>query len=161
MRYKIQKDQHYSRLFPRITSIKDFKFEFYLDKSCLYQLHTADDLDVNKLYGFTFGLTNHHKESIRIGWNCEKNNGTISLFAYWYSNGIRRIQFLKNIKPNTKHTCSIEILPYGVLITLDGIQYPIDYITKLKWPYLGFVLGFYFGGNNPAPHQMIANITKI
>jgi hypothetical protein len=161
MQYKIQKNQHYSRLFPRITNIKDFRFEFYLDKNCLYHLGTPDDQDVNKLFGFSIGLTKHHKDSIRLGWNCEKNNGTISIFAYWYDQGKRHIQLLKDIKPNTKHTCNIEILPYGCLITLDGIQYPIDYLTKLKWPYLGFLLRPYFGGNIAAPKDMLIYITRI
>ncbi len=161
MKYHIKKNQHYSQLFPRLTKTKNFKFEFYLDKNCLYHLGTPDDSDVNKLFGFSIGLTNHHNNSIRIGWNCQKNNGTISLFAYWYNNKKRNIMYLKDIKPNTFHNCSIEILPYGTLITLDGILYPIDYITKLKWHYLGFLLKPYFGGNEKAPQNMVLYIKKL
>jgi hypothetical protein len=164
MKIKILKNKHYP--FPYFfTALPKWvgdntvmKRQFMFDESCLYDLHSEDQLDINKLFGFSIGW--HHHTSFRFGWRPNIEN-KIEIFCYEYQDGIRQ----KPIK-----LCEVDInkwIRFQLTYSSTGIiKYFISYGNDFYWFYdspvnirkktgLGYTLGLYFGGNQKAPHDII------
>lgn len=155
MNYFIPKNWHYSLHLPwRVDTKKIFRFKVTFDLNCLYDLNSIDNLDINKLYGFSFG-NNHHKNSIRIGWNCQEKNDKISLFAYWYQNGDRNSIKLLDVDIFQEIQITMINLPSSnkcqIVIGKNIFSIPFNYkdIERKGWR-----LFPYFGGNQKTPHAM-------
>ncbi len=156
MEYLIKRDKHRSchsfKLFydcKRMTKLVTFT------DSCIYKFGDVDDLDINKLFGFSFGY--HQTDSVRFGWHPTTYN-KIEIFAYIYSNTKRIIQSIGEIDLNKEY--KFEILLYNdsmyQFIILENERILFDKIvnrgeTKHK---IGYQLYPYFGGNRTAPHDI-------
>lgn len=154
-RFIIHKGSHYSHLLPRFHYRKDFiRFKFRFSAEDLYTVDGVDKYDINKLYGLGFGF-NHHINSFRFGWNCEKHNGKIQLFSYYYNDGVRKWEYLCDVdvdktydgyiyfdRAENKVFCNVSC-DYDPLF---GVQksYDFSFMKCRRW---GFYLYPYFGGN--------------
>ncbi|MDP2692821.1 MAG: hypothetical protein Q8O88_04245 [bacterium] len=159
--YKIKKGKHLSGF--RVSPIYNKKVSIYeviFTKSCIYNLGNSDQLDVNKLFGISFGY--HHTNSARFGWRAEGDKIQISVYCY------------KNGKRYMKDMCLVDInKTYSMTITNIGNYYEFEIkdttsafysyakISKPKTPKFGYKLWPYFGGNEPAPHDVEILMKKI
>lgn len=127
-------------------------------ESCWFKYKDADDNDVNKLVGVSFGR--HHTNSVRVGWvpNFDKKD-KIALYFYTYNNGIRSIVKFKEIWcglnytliirfSEKENTCTFNLYRKDFLENEKAIPFVIPKTT------LGYYLWPYFGGNKTAPHTM-------
>lgn len=164
--YIIPKGWHYSLHLPKLYDGEKeiFTGEFMFDESAIYDHGGIDQLDVNKLWGVGYGnifTQGHLFNSIRLGWNWNKDIHLVDWWLYNHNNGARSIQFIESV-PLYKKTSFELILDYNddkVLLTTPtynkltyGFNYPKDR--------LGYYLFPYFGGNRVAPH-MIKNKIEI
>lgn len=160
-KYTILEGEHYSTHSIKIyTGKTSLPFSVNFDESCRYDLGTIDQLDVNKLAGVSFG--NHETNSIRIGWAYNLITQKMDLFAYCYENGTRLIHPIGNCNLSEDVSIKLELNFNGntFKISLAGSafrEFPYKY-PALK---AGYYLFPYFGGNNPAPHNMIIYLDGI
>lgn len=163
-KYLILKNWHSSLSWNHIgfTLKNKIAYRVVFDQSCLYDLKTNDNFDINKLFGFSTGIW-HHDQSARIGWRC-LNNSDIQLVTYSYNNGVRLTeQILGTVKPGVQFTCTIEDSGNTYNYTFnDGNVFNKATVfksgDKVKLKYL---LWPYFGGNMPAPHKMKIQLQRI
>lgn len=165
MIFRILPGKHRSRPFRpwlcwRRTS---FSWVVKFDGSCRYNLGNEDQLDINKLVGIGY-LWHHHEDSARFGWRYDIAKDMIEISAYCYLSGRRII----------KSVCYCEI---GQLYNIDLYVSKWAYYFNVMEPDAGTIgeteivhahnkrlkyrLGPYFGGNQPAPHEMKIEIKKV
>lgn len=155
-RFSVEKGKH--KFHPRLPEItkKEIKFRANFDRSCLYDLKTLDQADINKLYGFSSLFI--HKNSVRFGWRAEE--GKIRIFAYWYRNKVRGWADLGTVDVDDWNDYSIEELPTKWwLFKVNDTEFripPINWCTK--YAFKSFP---YFGGNRAAPHSMDIGLYEI
>lgn len=162
----IPKGQHYA--WPPMWGIlfnRWMERDVVFDETAEYDLG-EDNNDVNKLFGFGYLNGGHHKDSARFGWNYNYSNGRVRLFAYCYVNGERIFRLLCEVLPHKKVRLRIsETLSSDYWFSVhDGYNdwfelafERIPFTHKKTWKYK---LGCFFGGNNPAPHDITIKITK-
>jgi hypothetical protein len=149
------------------SGLQSLSFSAILNENCLYDLGNNNNMDINKIYGITWGFQ-PEKNSFRIGWNCYKQNGLIQYFYYIHNN------FTRNPVPSDPYdkTMLFEALPglayehrfnisfektlnrIGIYINEDSslIQYiPFNFSGV---PTYGVYNHPYFGGDETAPHNM-------
>jgi hypothetical protein len=135
--------------------IRNFNFS----NSAIYQFSDADQLDVNKLYGFSIGF--HHVNSFRFGWRPNKDLTKIEIVGYEYHNKIRiptisicEVELNKWYKYEITYIPSTNEIQYVVMDSENIItkRSSIELKHKLSW---GYKLYLYFGGNKKAPHDII------
>lgn len=166
MIFTIRKGAH--RAWPWVLALffgKRLVRHVVFDISAKYDLPgTEDDEDVNKLFGFGF-FPSHHLESARFGWTYNNQENKVELHAYCYVNGVRVMKWLCTIPTYKKVKCSIDIIGDVYSFTVSdartqslvygGRDIAFDHDKKI-----GYRLGCFFGGNNPAPHTIKIKITK-
>lgn len=168
MIYTIHKGNH--RSWPFIFGLQLNQWmerDIVFDETTAYDLPgTEDDDDVNKLFGFGYLNGGHHQDSARFGWNYNNSTGRIRLFAYCYVNGMRIIQEICEVLPHKKFRLLISIFQDSryVFTVHDGYNNrfqvgtsEVGFTHNKKWKYK---LGCFFGGNNPAPHDITIKISK-
>lgn len=157
----IFKGFHFS--FPRLIgiykNIKSIRIFIKPDSNFKFKHRNINDNDSNKLFGISFGL-NHHKNSIRI--TAVWDEDTILYKLYYYNNGVRTILNLFNDDITSVNDFHIKLNRKGNYFTIKSTNYfqfiEYDFNNISKWSYL---LGFYFGGNNTAPHKMSVKLVWI
>ena len=120
---------------------------FVFKESCLYDLPVSE---INKLFGYSYDLLN--KDTVRIGWKAVRDK--IQLWTYFHKNWKHSYPKVKlgeyNINEEIK--CQIKTAKD---ITYFIINDKLLYSTKYKKKYWGWHQNVYFGGQTPAPHEMI------
>lgn len=157
--YIIKKGRHYAWP-PHISflKIRDINLAYHVTftGSCLYNLKDVND-DINKLMGFSDGIwpkgfkPAHQINSYRIGWRPTLTN--IQLFAYYYIDGQRTFKYLQSVELNAKTYCSISIVDDKVIYQIGNEKFIVEHRKPLHK--CGYELNIYFGGDKPAPHDMI------
>jgi len=135
----IKKGRHRSgfRLTPFIYK-KKMKFRVRFKPSCVYTGSTQLEEQINKCAGF--GSWFVHNRSLRLGWNYNSFTKKIDLYLYEYIKGDRQITYLQSVDINTYN----------------------DITLKSEKPYwFGTYYKFYFGGKEPAPHNVEININYL
>ena len=162
--YTIFKGQNYADGYDssHIVLIKtdDLKFVAKFDSSAIYStFFSSNQIDVNKLYGFSDNNSDHHKFSARIGWAWYNN--TLNLFGYTYNNGERSILNLGVFSIGANLNCRIQTdsATKSYLFTVNGKtkSMPRAATTKVG---SGYRLYPYFGGDEPAPHTVTIQISE-
>lgn len=162
--YKIKAGDHYAGFHFGITFKTSISFSCSFDENCLYKLDGVDSYDINKLYGFSTTY-NHHNQSARFGWRC-MDGETIQLLTYTYKDGVRQVsgeEILGTVKPGETFTGKIEDIETHYIYTCTTSTGTVV-IKESKSPdkvLFKYLLGFYFGGNNVAPHGMSIKFEKI
>ena len=158
--YRILKGKNYceGNHYP-IYQSKILKFQAILDSSCMYKnLLPENQNDINKLYGFSDCTSLHHANSARFGWNWK--DGALRIHAYCYVDSVRQYKELGQVKIGEMFECSLEVLPQQYKFTLNGEshimpRYCDDSIAN------GIKLLPYFGGDEPAPQDIIVRIKEM
>lgn len=166
MTYKIHRKKH--RAWPvklwlwlnKKTITKRVTFHF----NCQYDLGTADQDDHNKLFGIGY-LWSHHTDSARIGWRYDNKVKRLIVSAYCYVSRQRIAVDICHAMMNKPYliTLNIEDGFYELKVVVADTGYllgstSIPYWHKKKW---SFPLGFFFGGNQPAPHSMSIEMKNV
>jgi hypothetical protein len=149
--WTIKKGHHYCTNLLRVRLyLKQVRlsYDVIFTDSCAYTMDYPHNLDVNKLFGLSYGA--HHNNSVRFGWH--SNNG-IQLFAYYYINGVRKEDWICCLKPNIQYKFTIIRLAdkYSLVITgADNFlkQKIVDHPVIL--PNYGYELFPYMGGTQTA-----------
>jgi|SRR6185437_512548 len=134
------------------------RFKAILDSSCVYKSSvTEDQKDVNKLYGFADCNSFHHVNSARFGWDWD--NDKMYIFADCYVNTVRVLKNLGAIKLDSVIDCQIKVLPNEYQFYLNG---NMDTVSRgcIDSVAMGYKLLPYFGGNEPAPHDVHIKIKE-
>jgi hypothetical protein len=157
--YTILKGAHYcTESSIKLFSRNHINFRVKFSSAAIYKtLETANQGDVNKLYGFSEGIDNH-LNSARIGWNWQNN--ALRLYAYAYANGIRNYKEISTVIIGETINLSIGISANKYLFTAGE--------KKLELPralHSATVEGYwqypYFGGDEVAPHTICIEIMDI
>lgn len=152
MRYYILKGCHYS--LPPISSIhfgdtiNTYIFKFH--SNCYYK---DTKKHINKLCGLSFGY--HHENSVRLGWNCGKQNNKIQLYAYIYNKGVRKEYYLDDYSIDKWYKIGVMFNRLENMVYIGSIGIKFD-MTDL--PMIGYNLKPYFGGKQVAPHTMTIDL---
>ena len=137
----------------------EVKFKVRFDSSCIYQtLDPKNQLDINKLYGFSDNNTHHHEFSARFGWRW--SNDSLRVFAYTYNNSIRNSKELGTIAIGAEHACSIKVTKDSYLFTLNGKSQAMPRKSSTAEAE-GYKLYPYFGGDELAPHKITIYIEDL
>jgi hypothetical protein len=137
--YTIQEGAHYcDQNSLKSVSGTSMNFVVKFDNTAIYPAVITDynhAYDVNKLYGFSEGLSNQYN-SARIGWRWL--DGELQLFAYVYLKGTLLRDpvsydppFIKSVPIDTEVSCSIAISGSSYIFTVDGVV-----VTNLTAPHL-------------------------
>ena len=171
MLIKIKKGNHYP--FPRfaIGSLKwvnsgivtKMERKFLFTESCLFDLVDEDQHDVNKLFGFSIGL--HHNTSFRYGWRPDLETRTIEIVAYEYHDKVRQATIpICKVDLNKWVFFGLYYSPEGhskYVVINNGMKTITNTVNVKKKSGLGYTLGFYFGGNETAPQDIVVYRTKV
>lgn len=139
---------------PRIVNTYK-KMTYMID---LTKTRTSSLNHTNKLFGFTVGWF-VHKDSFRTVYS-EINK---ELFAYYYIDGKRTVENFKLNNNGEGFTiATIERRKEGIIFTADHN----DSVKKIVVPFTskskyGLKLGFYYGGEETAPHNINVIINKV
>src|SRR5689334_3541753 len=97
-KYTIRKGQNYcdgNAYTP--TSYSQLNFVAKFDSTAIYSTINPDNqLDINKLYGFSDNNATHQLFSARFGWSW--NNNALRLYGYVYNDGIRSSKELGTVR---------------------------------------------------------------
>jgi len=134
--------------------MKDINVKVKFDESCLYEPFDEEH-DINKLWGI--GFVYHHKNSARFGWRAMGK--IIEIHTYCYVDGKRVSEKLIECQPNEWLELDLDVFKDRYQFkakNIDG-ERALKNIEKGKTSFLQlftYKLFPYFGGNNPAPHNM-------
>ncbi|HEX2533673.1 MAG TPA: hypothetical protein VHK69_08055 [Chitinophagaceae bacterium] len=152
-RYLIKKGEHstQSNVF-RPVELDSLRFTVRFDSSAVYRTAVpANQYDINKLYGFSDNADEHHRFSARFGWSW--NNGALRLYAYVYNNGVRASKELGTMAIGAEAECAIRVTEAGYGFMLNGTETVLPRASKTPRA-RGYQLYPYFGGDEPAPHDV-------
>lgn len=164
---KIKKYRHYGTPFPfphffgcktnRFFDSKSIQF----DDTIKYNIG-EDQLDVNKLFGFSYGL--HHVDSDRIGFRYIIETNNVELVLYSYEKGTRlKTHSLCKVEIGEKVSISLYVGlnedgkregRVKIVSETRGVIVDETFIREVKNPWIKYTLGLYFGGNRRAPHTI-------
>lgn len=153
IKYIIYQGQHYADnndLKPGEYS--ELKFLVKFDSTAIYlNKEIANQEDVNKLYGFSDNNAQHQQFSARFGWNWAR--GALRLYAYVYNNGERSFKEITDIQIGSENNCSVKIVEGYYIFSVNNItaEMPRSSTTAKA---IGYKLYPYFGGDEPAPHDI-------
>lgn len=166
MKFTIPKGKHrakplyWLRWFPLLIGRKSITRKVQFDFSAKYDIG-ADQADVNKLFGVSFGRV--HRNSARFGWTYDKEINRFVLFAYIYNNGVREFHSLCSVVANHYYECKIDWQDDRYYFVVKN--YPGEVITRGEFEKAhnktwGFLLGLFFGGNRVATHNITVHLKK-
>jgi hypothetical protein len=166
--FKIKKGNRYCNnfLYCLFKSYYRYKTKITYDviftDSCIYNLRSENNLEINELFGLSFGY--HKNNSASFGWNCV--NGNISLFSSCYSDSKRNYQFITTVVLNKQYKLSIRLVPDSYMF----IVIPLDPKKVIKYNRLkrdnfivkwGYRLWPHFGKSCAAIHDIIIKMKEI
>lgn len=164
MIFKIKQGQHSSnqhlyKIANYFNLSNKMAFAVTFTDSCAYDLHSIDQLDINKLFGFSNGK--HHDNSARFGWSYINNK--IQLWAYYYNNGQRKNKLLTILELNKPYQLYLRVVEtkYQFAVADTTRALALLRVPKGTDKNFGYRLWPYFGGNSVSPHDMEIHMTRI
>jgi hypothetical protein len=153
IQYTIKKGEHFSdKNFYKETQYRKLSFLAKFDSSAVYSTaDTANQQDINKLYGFADNNNLHHINSARFGWRWY--NQRLEIFAYVYVNRLLLHKIVGIARLNTEEQFSIEVLPEKYIFRFNNIIEEMPRFSKDSLA-IGYKLYPYFGGDEPAPRDI-------
>lgn len=129
------------------------------DESAMYELEVvSDQADINKLVGFSDCHQDHQSESARIGWRWYEDE--LQLLAYTYREGQLSFELMGAV-PFDKEI-NLQILIEGDTYKYTGSG--LKSITMERTPNCetgeNYWLWPYFGGDQPAPHEVTIRLKR-
>jgi hypothetical protein len=142
-----------------ITQYTTLRFRAVFDSSCIYTTTLpANQQDINKLFGFADCASHHQTNSARFGWNWY--NGALHIHAYCYAGGTRSYKELGTVPIGKTIDCTLQVLDNTYIFMLDG---KADTMQRgcTSANATGYKLLPYFGGDEPAPHDVKIKIREM
>lgn len=135
------------------------------DISAKYDLGVQNNKKVNKLFGWGYINGFHHSDSVRFGWNWNNDTSKVRLYAYYYVNGDMEFKEICEISLHWKFLLQIDKIGSVYSFTVSDARNNYVHYGGVDVPFthtksLGYRLGCYFGGDDPAPHDIKIKITK-
>ncbi|WP_128544367.1 hypothetical protein [Larkinella soli] len=158
--YLIRAGDHYCQQSALVFTPKTtLSFSAKFDNSAIYKsTTTANQEDINKLYGFSDCDTHHNVSSARFGWNWKNN--ALRIYAYCYVNGQRITKELGVALVNTGFDYKLSIVGNNYVFSFKGRDTVIPRgCTKVESTQR-YLLYPYFGGDEVAPHDIRISITE-
>lgn len=153
VQYVIPKGEHYANGNNyKPVDLTEMRFTVRFDSSCIYQaIIPENQLDINKLYGFSDNGALHQAYSARFGWRW--SGGALRLFAYTYNNSVRDSKEIGVVPIGKELHCAIQIVKNTYVFSLDeqSVSMPRQSTTPTA---KGYQLYPYFGGDEVAPHEV-------
>lgn len=142
-----------------LTQYTFMHFRAILDSSCIYTtVDPNNQADINKLFGFADCASHHQTNSARFGWNWE--NGAMHIHAYCYAGTVRSYKELGTVALGKAFDCKLYVLPDKYIFELEGKK-----DTMMRGcpdnTAIGYKLLPYFGGDEPAPHDVRVKIREM
>ena len=158
--YTIKEGQHTADLsIYKPVAVSEMNFIVRFDSSAIYTtLAKENQYDINKLYGFADNASSHHQFSARIGWRWSDN--ALRLFAYVYNDAAVVSKELGIISIGEEIICNIKIEGSQYLFTANEYFQQLPRASK-TYAGQGYQLYPYFGGDEPAPHDVRIWIKNI
>lgn len=153
VKYTIDKGQHSSDKNGYVqVQYEQLRFVVKFDSSAIYRtVASSNQVDINKLFGFSDNNANHHQFSARFGWRW--SNNALRLFAYVYNNGQMSFKEIGTIPIGAEVVCSIKVTEGQYVFTMGD---KVETMTRASatGKAIGYKLYPYFGGDEVAPHQI-------
>lgn len=131
------------------------RFKAKFDSSAIYETARPNNQgDINKLYGASDCRGYHQENSARFGWRWYKDQ--LQILAYCYVNGKRQIELIDTVVFNKFYDYSIEFKENRYVFTLEDKAVEMD--RHCSGQVFGYKLLPYFGGDEPAPHDITIQI---
>jgi hypothetical protein len=153
VKYTIYKGEQYcDKSTYKAVDYTELKFIVKFDSSAVYSnTDPSNQLDINKLYGFSDNNSLHQEFSARFGWRW--SDGALWLFAYTYNDGVRYSKKLGSIAIGAENHCSIKAKDSSYIFILNDKADTLE--RKSTTPQIeGYQLYPYFGGDETAPHDI-------
>jgi hypothetical protein len=157
--YIIKKGSHQSNNGIKRHISDELKFKVLFDESSIYATkNSINQASINKLFGFSDCGTHHHQNSARIGWRYF--NEKLELLAYVYNQGERDSQSLAFIEPGKIYSLSIRAEGDNYIFSSGNSEVKIAKGCSNNQSFR-YKLFPYFGGREPAPHDIRIIIEEI
>jgi hypothetical protein len=135
------------------VSLTELRFQVYFDSSCRYTtVDPKNQIDINKLYGFSDNNSFHQLFSARIGWRWL--NEKLELVAYVYNNGSWTFSPITTVAVGAVHQCTIRVVGGNYAFMVNNAAPVIMPRASKAAVAQGYMLYPYFGGDEVAPHQV-------
>ena len=160
--YKITKGTHRVSAFPKLSNKRNLKYQVLFDSTCQYTcVNPVNQLDINKLFGFSDCSSHHHSNSARFGWRYYE--GKIDLFAYVYKDGGLSKDFLASVPLNVP--CDLHLYAQDKLYTTsvksEDVEVNIQVPRSQKKGIWSYHLWPYFGGDEVAPKDIVIHMKRV
>jgi hypothetical protein len=160
MNFTILKGSHYSngalyKLLNLVNTKNELAYLVKFDRSCIYDLGSSDNEDINKLFGYSLGW-NHHVNSARFGWNSKL--GKINIYSYVYDREKRISNLIDTLDTESEHLLKLTLLDDNWIFEVDGKVSQVEVYQTFK---TGYKLWPYFGGNIVAPNDMSIELSRV
>jgi hypothetical protein len=141
-----------------VEKTERMSFRARFDSSAIYTtVNTANQGDINKLYGVSDCGSQHQENSARFGWRWY--GGKLEIWAYTYSNGEREYTFVDSIRLNEYFNFEISFAESAYVFKLGNKT------VRLPRSCNGYASGYqlfpYFGGDETAPHTITIHIEDL
>lgn len=155
--YPIQEGQHRSGCYFSPFRCKQIMSgEFMFGANCWYARETLND-DLNKLCGFSY--LHHHWQSARLAWRPTVDPDLIEVWLYCYQQGQQKFKEITTVRLGERYKFSLMQLHTGTMGAVIGHQRESAETQEIKgpvtFPYIGYALYPYFGGDKPTPKNHI------
>ena len=134
-----------------------FGWNIEFDSSAIYKtVDSLNQLDINKLIGWSDCGTDHMDNSIRFGWRWLDD----SLEIHWFKHEQGKFSFdlIKRVSLCEEHYYELTIFRWDYKLAVDGtyVYVPRNCVYDKR----RYQLYPYFGGDEPAPHDIHIKIKK-
>jgi hypothetical protein len=141
------------------SSYSEQKFVVRFDSSAVYKtIASSNQVDINKLFGFSDNNSQHHQFSARFGWRW--SNNALRLFAYVYNNGVVSFKEMGTVTIGADIDCSIKVAGSSYIFTMNEKTEILPRTSPTEQA-VGYKLYPYFGGDELAPHTINIWIKEI
>jgi hypothetical protein len=154
--YQIKQGQHRSGwYFTPFHCCQLMGGHFSLNANCWYDRQQVGG-HLNKLVGFSY--LHHHWQSIRLAWRPDPAEDQFELWLYTYIRGQRHMTKIMTAEAWADYKFSLMQLHTGTMGAVVGRRKrgctSAEIKGKVSFPWTGYTLYPYFGGDPTAPHEM-------
>jgi len=158
--FTIYEGTHRSTFKYRSTNSTYLEFEVKFDSSAIYKTTIEENqADINKLFGVSDCKSHHMDNSIRFGWRYY--NERLQLLWFKHENEVFTYGFITYIKPNVNYICSIDIQSEYYVLCVNNTCEMVPRNCGIRTNYNKYILWPYFGGDEPAPHDIKIRLKRL
>lgn len=155
--FTIKKGHHRSTYALNYSKDTVFSWNIMFDSSAIYKcVDSVNQYDVNKLIGWSDCGDNHMDNSIRFGWRWL--NDSLEIHWFKHEHGEFSFDLIKRISICEEHYYELTISTWDYKLSVDGTYVHVP--KNCPDEYRRYQLYPYFGGDEPAPHDITIKIKK-